>query len=62
MKMKDLRKEKKKVLILGAGYVTPPVVDYLISKGHHVSLVSAIEGEANNLGKSKRSRPNALPA
>ena len=34
IKMKqDLRKENqtKKVLILGAGYVTPPVVDYLSS-------------------------------
>jgi len=47
----DLRREKtqKKVLILGAGYVTPPVVDYLSSQGHHVSLVSAIEGEADKL-------------
>ena len=29
----DMRRDKKKVLILGAGYVTPPVVDYLASQG-----------------------------
>ena len=65
---KDLRELnencQKKVLILGAGYVTPPVVDYLSSQGeilrvwgsfensflgHQVSLVSAIEGEADQL-------------
>ena len=28
-----MRRDKKKVLILGAGYVTPPVVDYLASQG-----------------------------
>lgn len=42
-------KESKKVLILGAGYVTPPVVDYLSSQGHDISLVSAIENEAQNM-------------
>ena len=33
--LSDLRREntQKKVLILGAGYVTPPVVDYLSSQG-----------------------------
>jgi len=45
----DMRRDKKKVLILGAGYVTPPVVDYLASQGHEISLVSALENEAQNL-------------
>ena len=59
-----MRRDKKKVLILGAGYVTPPVVDYLASQGrilyrdlrtviyhlgHEISLVSALENEAQNL-------------
>ena len=35
---KDLRRDPQKVLILGAGYVTPPVVDYLSSKGKNMLL------------------------
>ena len=35
---KDMRRDKKKVLILGAGYVTPPVVDYLASQGEKSRL------------------------
>lgn len=43
--------EKQTVLVLGAGLVSRPCVEYL-SRQHRVNIVSGVEGEANSLAAS----------
>lgn len=42
---------RKSVLILGAGYVSAPCVDYLVNNGCKATVVSQYQDEADNLAK-----------
>jgi len=44
--MRAAQTSSKSILVLGAGYVSAPVVDYLSSKGYKVTVVSSVENEA----------------